>query len=81
MSIVWFSTMISASISKPRWSAGQRNANNDWRRQNPTRNSFVEEWSKLRPPEDALTLYGEWPGAEMADALGGFANPGMKAEA
>jgi acetophenone carboxylase len=23
---------------------------------------FVEEWSKLKPPEDALTLYGEWPG-------------------
>jgi len=23
---------------------------------------FTEEWSKLCPPEDALTLYGEWPG-------------------
>ena len=26
---------------------------------------FVEEWSKLRPPEDALNLYGEWPGPEL----------------
>lgn len=23
--------------------------------------AFIEEWSKLRPPEDALILYGEWP--------------------
>jgi acetophenone carboxylase len=30
--------------------------------------AFVEEWSKLRPPDDALVLYGEWPGAEMAGA-------------
>ena len=27
---------------------------------------FVEEWSKLQPPEDALNLYGEWPGPGVA---------------
>jgi acetophenone carboxylase len=27
---------------------------------------FVEEWSKLRPPDDALTLYGEWPSPQEA---------------
>ena len=30
---------------------------------------FVEEWSKLRPPEDALNLYGEWPGPEVMGVL------------
>ena len=28
--------------------------------------AFVEEWSKLKPPEDALGLYGEWPGPDVA---------------
>ena len=42
--------------------------------------AFIEEWSKLRPPDDALVLYGEWPGAEMA-GVAQVANPGMKAEA
>jgi acetophenone carboxylase len=29
---------------------------------------FIQEWSKLSPPEDALTLYGEWPGPDVAGA-------------
>jgi acetophenone carboxylase len=29
---------------------------------------FVEEWSKLKPPEDALTLYGEWPGLSPGES-------------
>jgi acetophenone carboxylase len=31
--------------------------------------AFIEEWSKLRPPEDALRLYGEWPGTAPAGAV------------
>lgn len=27
--------------------------------------AFLEEWSRLRPPEDALALYGEWPGRDV----------------
>ena len=29
--------------------------------------AFVKEWSKLEPPADALTLYGEWPGRAAED--------------
>jgi len=29
--------------------------------------AFVREWSKLHPPADALTLYGEWPGTTAAE--------------
>jgi len=28
---------------------------------------FVKEWSELRPPADALTLYGAWPGNTAAE--------------
>jgi acetophenone carboxylase len=28
---------------------------------------FVEEWSKLSPPRDAMKLYGEWPGPFLTD--------------
>jgi acetophenone carboxylase len=31
--------------------------------------AFVEEWSKQQPPEDALILYGEWPGPEVGGTL------------
>jgi acetophenone carboxylase len=34
--------------------------------------AFVEEWSKLKPPDDALALYGEWPGpAQTVASLSG----------
>jgi acetophenone carboxylase len=32
---------------------------------------FIQEWAKLRPPEDALELYGEWPGPEAEGATAG----------
>ncbi|MEE8339080.1 MAG: hydantoinase B/oxoprolinase family protein, partial [Xanthomonadales bacterium] len=35
---------------------------------------FVEEWSKLQPPGDALKLYGEWPAPPSA------ANPNTNAK-
>jgi len=31
--------------------------------------AFMREWSQLRPPQDALVLYGEWPGMEVKGAL------------
>ncbi len=31
--------------------------------------AFIEEWLKLHPPEDALILYGEWPGQPVKGAL------------
>ena len=29
---------------------------------------FLKEWSRLRPPDDALKLYGEWPLPEAHQA-------------
>lgn len=42
--------------------------------------AFIKEWLELRPPEDALTLYGEWPGTTMADSQPA-ADSNMEAEA
>ena len=42
--------------------------------------AFIEEWLELRPPEDALTLYGEWPGTTMTDYQRA-ADSNMEAEA
>jgi N-methylhydantoinase B/oxoprolinase/acetone carboxylase alpha subunit len=40
---------------------------------------FVDEWSKLKPPDDALELYGEWPGTLMTAVESGE-NQDMKEE-
>ena len=42
--------------------------------------AFLDEWSQLRPPEDALTLYGEWPGRDVGPAVP-TGRPGAEAEA
>lgn len=42
--------------------------------------AFLDEWSQLRPPEDALTLYGEWPGRDVGPAVPA-GRPGTEAEA
>jgi N-methylhydantoinase B/oxoprolinase/acetone carboxylase alpha subunit len=31
--------------------------------------AFIAQWSKLRPPADALVLYGEWPGTEVTGTV------------
>ncbi|MEE8339090.1 MAG: hydantoinase B/oxoprolinase family protein, partial [Xanthomonadales bacterium] len=41
--------------------------------------AFIEEWSKLHPPEDALILYGEWPRPITEGALPA-ANPNIEAK-
>ena len=38
---------------------------------------FVEEWSKLQPPENALNLYGKWPGPSLTGTSPSV-NPGME---
>ena len=41
--------------------------------------AFLEEWSRLRPPEDALALYGEWPGRDVG-LVAPTGRPGAAAE-